>query len=360
MSVRFRSSPLAFAGLLLAACGGGLHPDVDISDDPPERLSELGLVSWDGAAFTYAEGVFPYELNTPLFSDYAVKDRAIYLPEGTSAVPGGPADVLDFPVGTAILKTFSLAPDLRTPGEGLSPIETRLLWRTEDGWEAWPYLWRDDGSDADLHLGGRTLTLDFVDPDGEAREAQYMVPQRNQCGECHQILVDDETVFTPIGPRPSHLAANGQLEAMVQAGLVSGLNVDDVVPTTVFGELDLASLQGEALNTAARDYLDVNCAHCHRPDGVQGVTSQLFLNRDNDDPFRLGICKRPGSAGQGGGGLTYDIVPGAPEESILYFRLSTENPGAMMPLLGRSLAHTEGVDLIGAWIAAMEPDDCAE
>src|SRR5690606_21602798 len=120
---------------------------------------------------------------------------------------------------------------------------------------------------------------------------------------------------------------------------------------TLLAEVDVDALSGEALNHAARDYLDVNCAHCHRPEGAQGVTSQLFLNVENTSAFNLGVCKRPGSAGAGGGGLTFDIVPGDPDASILAFRLQTEDPGAMMPLLGRSLAHDQGVDLIRAWIA---------
>ena len=112
------------------------------------------------------------------------------------------------------------------------------------------------------------------------------------------------------------------------------------------------------LDAAARSYLDINCAHCHDPNAVQGITSQLFLGHDNVDLFRLGHCKRPGSAGAGTGGFEFDIVPGSPDTSILYFRVATELVGAMMPLLGRSLTHTRGAELIHAWIAAMPPVDC--
>ena len=65
----------------------------------------------------------------------------------------------------------------------------------------------------------------------------------------------------------------------------------------------------EAVEAAARDYLDANCAHCHSPKGIEGVTSQFFLNHDNEDQFNLGICKRPGSAGEGGVDREFDIVP---------------------------------------------------
>ena len=97
----------------------------------------------------------------------------------------------------------------------------------------------------------------------------------------------------------------------------------------------------------------------HNPNGVQGVTSQLFLHYENTDEFRLGVCKRPGSAGSGTGGFTFDIVPGNPDESILVFRVETEEVGAMMPLLGRSLQHRHGADLLRAWVAEMPVVDCS-
>lgn len=348
----------AALAVLSSACGGPLTPNINLDAPPPDLLSEMGLMSWGDNSPVYAEGVHTYALNTPLFSDYAVKDRAIYLPEGMSAVPGGAADVLDFPVGTVILKTFSFPADLRAPTVDVDPKETRLMRRTSDGWESWPYLWNEDNTDAELTVGGDVSSVTFIDPDGETRTSQYLVPQRNQCSECHRIEQGEDVVMTPIGPKPRNLTQDGQLQTWIDAGVVTGLQADTVAGAVATEGLDIASLSGEELNHAARDYLDINCAHCHRPDGVQGVTSQLFLNYENTDEFNLGVCKRPGSAGLGGGGLIYDIVPGNPDESILAFRMETEEPGAMMPLLGRSLAHNEGVDLIRAWIANMPADDC--
>lgn len=336
--------------LWLTACTTGLTPNVDWSKDPPDLLSDLGLMAYDDGAFVYAEGVHTYTLNTPLFSDYAGKDRAFWMPEGTTATPGGPADVLDFPVGTHILKTFHFDGD---------PLETRLMRRTEAGWDAWPYVWNDDDSDAVLTVSGTVRDVTLTDPDGDTRTARYLVPQRNQCSECHRIEVGDDEVMNPIGPKPRNLTIGGQLQDLVDSGVITGLDPATVVGAVILDDVGpISALSGDALNHAARDYLDINCAHCHRPDGVQGVTSQLFLNYENTNAFNLGVCKRPGSAGQGGGGLTYDIVPGDPDESILVFRTETEDPGAMMPLLGRSLAHDRGVDLVRAWIAAMPPDDC--
>jgi hypothetical protein len=120
----------------------------------------------------------------------------------------------------------------------------------------------------------------------------------------------------------------------------------------------LDAIAPDDLDHAARSYLEINCAHCHNPRGTQGVTSRLYLDVFNEDLFNLGVCKRPGSAGEGNGGLTYDIVPGNPDESILVFRTETTEVGAMMPLLGRSLRDDPGAAVVRAWVAAMEPQVC--
>jgi hypothetical protein len=71
----------------------------------------------------------------------------------------------------------------------------------------------------------------------------------------------------------------------------------------------------------------------------------------------LGVCKPPVAAGRGTGNHNFDIVPGHPDDSILPFRLSSREPGVMMPEQGRSTVHLEGLALIRDWIAAM-PGQC--
>src|SRR3546814_5206471 len=100
----------------------------------------------------------PFDLNTPLFSDYAHKLRTVWMPEGAHARYEA-HEALDFPVGTIISKTFfyplangkdAVARTDDTAhdraGEGLDlrnvrMIETRLLVRREAGWVAIPYVW---------------------------------------------------------------------------------------------------------------------------------------------------------------------------------------------------------------------------
>ncbi len=41
----------------------------------------------------------------------------------------------------------------------------------------------------------------------------------------------------------------------------------------------------------------------------------------------------------------------------MVYRMKSDNPGAMMPEVGRRLVHDEGVGLIAQWIREMEIDE---
>ena len=110
--------------------------------------------------------------------------------------------------------------------------------------------------------------------------------------------------------------------------------------------------ESQSIEDRTRSYLDINCGHCHNPTGPAD-TSGMFLTRTTKDPLRLGVCKAPVAAGQGTGGRPVGITPGMASESILLYRINSLDLGAMMPELGRSLVHIEGVALVEQWISAM-------
>ena len=60
-------------------------------------------------------GGMPFDLTTPLFSDYAQKYRIVFLPPARQATYDATNGVFDFPVGTIIAKTFTFGHDLREP-----------------------------------------------------------------------------------------------------------------------------------------------------------------------------------------------------------------------------------------------------
>ncbi|MEI9987282.1 MAG: hypothetical protein WDN69_31500 [Aliidongia sp.] len=102
---------LLAAGLLLlslAGCDRTPPQPKFFADSNPEKLSDWGVVVAAGGRLSFGTGVVPYDLATPLFSDYAGKLRTIYLPKGTKA-DYRLLDAFDFPVGTIVSKTFLLS-----------------------------------------------------------------------------------------------------------------------------------------------------------------------------------------------------------------------------------------------------------
>lgn len=362
-----------------AACGGDGDGDgggVDLTQpvnvvldgEVPQRLSDWNLFAWDPATGEVSfnpvgERFARYDLNTPLFSDFALKERAIYVPPGATATFDA-EQAFELPVGSVIVKNFAFPADFRAPTTDVTLIETRLLVRHADGWHPLPYVWDAAQEDAVFTPAGEVRSISFTDAAGASQTSSYLVPQRNQCQNCHarKLTPDEDPVIVPIGIKARHLQRAGQLELLTSQGLLGGAPpATDIVAAYDFRPVEtggVAAVPPADVDRAARDYLDINCAHCHAADAVQGITSQLFLDHANTDTFRLGYCKRPGSAGAGTGGFEFDIVPGSPDTSILYFRVHTTQVGAMMPLLGRSLEHVRGSELIYAWIAAMPPVDC--
>ena len=313
----------------------GVADGVILSDGLPRVLSDYRFFK-DAAGWQPNDRVTPYTLNTPLFSDYAEKYRFIYVPEGQQAKAEGDG-LLDFPVGSALIKSFGYEIDGKP-----RLLETRVLLHRADGWLALPYVWNEEQTEAKLKVAGARIPVTFTDPSGRERSTSYAVPNKNQCKECHAL----SEAVTPIGPKARNLTHDGQLAEFVRLGLIDRTpKVEYRVP--VWGETSAS------LNDRARGYLDVNCAHCHNING-SASNSGLFLTYEEDMPVRFGINKRPVAAGRGSGTHDFDIAPGDPDGSIMIYRLNSLDPGISMPEVGRSIVHDEGVALLSRWIAEME------
>ncbi len=336
---------------LLAALGFGFSNTAP-SPGPKLKLSDYAFFSGTLSELSPAPNVFEYAVNAPLFSDYAEKKRLIYLPDGTQL--GWQADrPFDFPTGAVIIKNFYYWHDAANPEKGRRILETRLLLKEESGWKALEYVWDDAQTDAFLDVAGATLPVSWLAANGKKMSIDYVTPNLNQCKGCHSY----DGQFEPIGitARQLNRTENGknQLLAWQSSGrlqLPEGFNIN-AVPAL----FDYRSIQNpekestENINMAARSYLDANCAHCHNPKGPAS-TSGMFLGVNEMNMERLGVGKPPVAAGRGSGNRKYGIVPGKPGESILYFRMESDDPGIRMPELGRQLAHKEGLEIIKSWI----------
>jgi uncharacterized repeat protein (TIGR03806 family) len=323
--------------LLLLALIGLVSADADYK----ENLSDYGFFKGTLKEQIPSDGVVLYTLNSPLFSDYASKLRFLKLPAGQS-VSYNPDSVLQFPVGTAIVKTFYYPIDERNPKKGRRLMETRVLLHEAKGWVALPYIWNKEQTDAVLEVAGGSDQVSWIDGAGKKQSFEYQVPNMNQCKGCHERSGE----MTPIGPSVRQLNDGHQLQNWETAGLLRGLPKDHIPALVNYSDASAS------LDDRVKAYLDINCAHCHNPTGP-ARSSGLYLTWDSKDRTAYGFFKAPVAAGRGSGNLSYDIVPGKPEQSILHYRMASRDPGVMMPELGRQLTHHEGVELVRSWIASL-------
>jgi uncharacterized repeat protein (TIGR03806 family) len=361
--------PLALA----AACSssepepvevGPTYPSLNIAPagEPHEMLSEWGLFT-ELVGLTPNAAVIEFDNTSPLYTDYAFKQRFMWLPEGTQ-IAYDPLESWDFPVGAILVKMFGYQNDERDPSKGVRWIETRLLVHESDTkWAPQVYIWNDEGTDAVREIAGETIDVEWVDKTGATRQLKYGVPNTNICGDCHGV--GDE--INNIGARTRMLNRDfdhgdgpvNQIDHLASLGLFAS------APEPFEDRLTLVDPFGTAgsLDDRTRSYFDSNCAHCHA-EGRQAAGSNLLLDWKNTDPetgdpAQWGVCKMPSSAGGATCGLSVDVEPGNPEDSILVCRMASHEGKVRMPPVGTGTPHTEAVELISEWIAAMDAVDCS-
>jgi uncharacterized repeat protein (TIGR03806 family) len=358
MRARLSATLLCAALLALSAASAQAPPPGvearSIMAAAPARTLAAYRFFTDAGARAPNAGVTPYDLNTPLYSDGALKYRYVYIPPGAAAQYSD-ADVFAFPVGAVLIKTFAFAADMRAPERNVRFLETRLLIRQPDGWVARAYVWNEAQTEAVYSPIGAQLPTSFTDANGQSVALDWAVPNQNQCKGCH----DHAGAITPIGPSARNLnrdygyadGAANQLAYWSARGLLAAAPAPDAAPRAA----DAYDAASGPLNARARAYLDVNCGHCHNPDGP-AHTSGLDLRSRVAAPIAWGVLKRPVAAGRASADFTYDIEPGHPERSILLHRMESTDPGVMMPELGRQRVDTRAVALMRDWIAGMDAD----
>jgi uncharacterized repeat protein (TIGR03806 family) len=203
-----------------------------------------------------------------------------------------------------------------------------------------------------LDVAGDFLDVAWIDAAGRERTNNYIIPNANQCKGCHK----QGDVMEPLGPKARHLnrdfayaeGSENQLAHWTRKqALVGAPDPQNAPRIAVWDDPSSGSL-----DERARAWLEVNCAHCHNPEGP-ARNAGLDLLASQRNPTAYGIYKTPVAAGRGSGGREYGIVPGHPDDSIVMFRLLSMETGIMMPELGKRMIHEEGAALVREWIAAM-------
>jgi uncharacterized repeat protein (TIGR03806 family) len=324
---------------------------------PWESLDEWHLFD-DARAQKPANRVIPYDVIAPLYADDALKRRFMHVPDGEQ-IDFQSTRVWRFPQGSILVKTFSYPLDARDPARGERLLETRLMILGPEGWAAETYVWDDEQTRAVRETEGTTLDVSWIDDAGTTRDHPYAVPTRDECSECH----GNGPQLNTLGGRTRQLdrdfdfggGAENQIDYLASRGLLDG------APPPAAQRQRLVDPFGTApLDDRARSYLDANCAHCHAS-GASATESGLFLSWEETDPVSStvwGICKTPISFKAEPCGLSYDIVPGSPEQSILVCRMMSRQKDVQMPEIGSLRVDAHGVELMREWISGMEPAGC--
>lgn len=348
--------------LLLAvfySCGSGGSDDytptpqeqspvvIDLTTVPYAKLSDYKFFTGELKNLQPVYGVLPYDLNSSLFTDYALKKRFVWMPAGLHATYNSDGTVLDFPIGTALIKTFYY--NNTDPVGATVIIETRIMIKRENGWLFADYLWNEDQTEALLDADGLTTRIKWNE-NGVMKITDYVVPKTNQCIKCHEL----GDVGTPIGPKPQNLNkmyayADGSMNQLAKWKALGYLNT---VPANIVSTVDWTDAT-QPLDLRVRSYLDINCAHCHTDNTDCGYTPMnLAFSKSALTPANMGICQEP--VDYVSGDQQYIVTGQSTEGSLMYFRMNTSIQSEKMPTIGRNLVHEEAVALIGEWINSLE------
>ncbi len=286
------------------------------------NLSELNIYIGDLNELNISPRAFEYKLSTPLFTDYSHKQRIIALPENTSMEYDGDGLPI-FPDNTVIAKTFFYNLDERDLSLGRTIIETRILLKIEGEWETGDYKWNEAQTEAVLDQAGSELPIEWIDANGTSNSITYKIPSNADCATCHNTY--DRT--KPIGPklRTLNFEIDGvnQLEQFIANDQLTGVSSSASVRNLPNWEDPSVSLESRA-----RAYMDINCAHCHTPGGHCEAESTLNLAYETS--------------------LTESNI--VERNFSISYRISFVSEGLSMPFIGTTMLHTEGVELIQAYL----------
>lgn len=330
---------------------------VDLSLVPYEKLSDYHFFTGELNELNPSERVIPYKPASELFSDYAHKKRFVWMPSNVKASYDGDDNVLNFPIGSVLIKTFYY--DNVQPENVTKIIETRLLIKKNDGWKAYDYIWNNDQTEATLDVdgNGHFIPITWIE-NNTTKSTNYKIPSQTECVTCHKINPTQTGEITiPIGPKPQNLntifnygtSSNNQLDQWISEGLI-----DNTLPdrANIRSTIDWKDTNF-SLELRARSYIDINCAHCHRDGGHCDYTPQRF-NFSNTDMHTFGVCLTPLFTIPN---KPFVINGGNADRSELIYRINTTIGSEMMPIIGRTLIHEEGVQLMTEWINSL-PANC--
>lgn len=344
---------LFFLVLLMFSCNKEDNSDLytaispvkmDLTQVPFVKLSDYNFFQGELKNQEPVLGVIPYKPESELFTDYAEKKRFVWMPIGSKATYVNDFSILELPIGSALIKSFYYNHVL--PSNTTKIIETRIMIRKANGWIYANYIWNDEQTEAYLNLNGSTKQITWIDNNAVTRTIDYDIPNELKCAGCHTISNEKR----PIGIKPQNLNGNYNYTDGVSNQLAKWKSLgilENNTPANINAVVDYKDTS-KPLETRVRSYFDANCAHCHQTGGYASFFNLKFGFNETSNLTSMGVCVSPNHIVPGMEGRI--VKPGNLTQSLLYYRVTTNDPFYRMPFLGRTIVHDEGVALIAEWI----------
>ena len=308
-----------------------------VDDTFPDQLSETGCIDSDNP-LAMASGLIPYDINAKFWSDGAVKERWMALPNDGQISVETNGD-WTFPPNSVLVKNF-LLDDRR--------IETRLLARHADGsWGGYSYEWNESETDATLLLNGKTIIKE---------NQTYIFPSSTDCMICHTTVAG-----ITLGPETQQLNKSLLYDTTgIHANQLFTLNSIDLFTsslTDIGNNLDRLTDPDDisaSIHDRARAYLHTNCAQCHQSSGPTNVDLDFHINTPDSN---MNICNVNPTHLMGEARAI--MSPGDALNSTMIKRLDCRagvsgcNEGDEMPPLGSALVDDDGVEIVSLWIDSL-------
>lgn len=357
--------------------GGDAVPPLSGPCTPPKdrerpfvKLSETGCM--DAANPTkFATFVIQYEVNSPLWSDGALKTRGLVVPAGRkihvkdcsknpteccvidpnnypNCLPPADDGKWILPVGTVALKNFLANDDPKDQTiDKAKLMETRLFVRLEDGWVGYTYQWNEAQTEATLVPDDRVSVMFNTGK----RTVPWTYPSRADCMKCHTAKAGG-TLGLETAQLNRTVGGTNQVDRMQSLGLF------DVAPAKPYRAAlatpyasQAGPPTGATVDQRARSYLHANCAFCHRPDSAfyaMDLRYEVSLKGTQ-------ICNQPPEKGNGGVMGATNLTPGSPMSSVLLLRMQLPSSGmGRMPQIASDVVDQDAVTLLDNWITGIK------
>ncbi len=265
------------------------------------------------------------ELSAALFTDYSHKQRLVKIPDGTQ-MTSLKDNTINFPNGTILTKTFFYYNDERDTSLGKTIIETRLLIKENDQWNAATYRWNASQTDAILQLNGSSKKVTWINSTGTERSTLYKIPSENECMSCHQLNAS----MTPLGPTLLNLNReitrggfkHNQISYLQSIKLLNNFSLDQIPQMADYSDVSIP------LADRGRSYLAINCAHCHNPNAWETPAEKDFDFRHETPLEQTGIIFA--------------------KDKIIRNVINRE-----MPFIGTTIMDQEGISLLIEYIESL-------